>query len=337
MNETIFLVTNKKIINEVYSQKLIKRIGIDGTNNNIYNKEDVLSNPFLFKNVKYVFSTWNMPEFTESEIDEFFPNLEAVFYAAGTVKYFAEPFLKKEIKIFSSAIANGIPVAEFTTAQIILANKGYFQAMLEYRKELSLFSYKKARTISMQKYGNYGAKIGIIGAGTIGKKVIELLNPYNLNIYVSDPYITDYEISSWGANKVDMDFIFSQCDIISNHLPDLPETQDLINYSLLSKMKSNATFINTGRGRQIVDRDLVRVLKEKPNACALLDVTRYEPLLPFSKIRRQKNILLSPHIAGSLKHEKERLAEYAIDAYFDYVNGNDNRCEVTLNKLERMA
>lgn len=337
MFDTIFLVDNKKKIKEVYSKEVVEKIGIKIANEYIFNKQDIVEQPKLFKNVKYIFSTWNMPEFSEREINMFFPCLEAVFYAAGTVKYFAEPFLNKGIKIYSAAIANGISVAEFTVAQIILANKGYFQSMVEYKKEPSLFSYKKAREISINKYGNYKAKIGIIGCGMIGRKVIELLKSYDVIIYVVDPYISEEETINLGVKKISLEQVFEKCDVISNHLPDNSQTQNIINYSILSKMKNNATFINTGRGRQIVDKDLVRVMKSKPNACALLDVTRYEPLIPFHKLRRQKNIFISPHISGSLNFEKYRLAEYMIEAYLSYKNNKESQCEVTLKKLEKMA
>ena len=202
---------------------------------------------------------------------------------------------------------------------------------------MSIISYGKARTIAINKNGNYKSIIGIIGGGVIGKKVVELLKPYDLTIYVSDPYISEEEVNKWGAQKVGLEKIFKECDVISNHLPDNPETQNLIDYSLLSMMKHNATFINTGRGRQVVDKDLAKVMKEKPYACALLDVTRCEPLLPIHIFKRRKNIFISPHIAGSLRNENQRLAECMIKAYKDSLNNMSNMCEVTIEKFDRMA
>ena len=128
-----------------------------------------------FTEVKYIFSTWYMPTFNEKEIRDYFPALEAVFYAAGTVKYFAEPFMKSGVKIFSAAKANGVPVAEFTASQIILANKGYFQAQKECKRPFFKFSFNKARQIVYSKTGNYQARVGLIGAGAVGSKVVELL------------------------------------------------------------------------------------------------------------------------------------------------------------------
>jgi phosphoglycerate dehydrogenase-like enzyme len=78
------------------------------------------------KEVSFDFSTWSMPALDEGRIEKYFPALKAVFYAAGSVQDFAVPFLSRRIRIFSAADANVVPVVEFTTAQIILANKGFF-------------------------------------------------------------------------------------------------------------------------------------------------------------------------------------------------------------------
>ena len=80
----------------------------------VYNKDFLYKNPDKFTDTRYIFSTWGMSELTEEEIERFFPRLECVFYAAGTVQYFARPFLNKGIHIFSAWAANAVPVAEYT-------------------------------------------------------------------------------------------------------------------------------------------------------------------------------------------------------------------------------
>ena len=97
----------------------IQHVTLEEVDIPVYTKKEVLSNCDIFKSVEYIFSSWYMPVFTEQEIKDFFPSLKAVFYAAGTVKYFAEPFLRNNIKVFNSSRANGIAVAEFVAAQIV--------------------------------------------------------------------------------------------------------------------------------------------------------------------------------------------------------------------------
>lgn len=298
-----------------------------------YTKDNLKEMP----NVEFVFSTWYMPELSEDEIIKIFPNLKAVFYAAGTVKYFAEPFLKHGIRVFSASSANGIPVAEFTASQIVLANKGYFQAQKAYRWPIWTRGFNKARKKAEIKFGNYDATIGVIGCGAIGSKVVELLSPYKFNIQVYDPYLSEDKAQTLGEKKVELAELFKSSDVISNHLPDIPSTRGMINYQLLSKMKPTATIVNTGRGRQIVEKDLAKVMSKNKNMCALLDVTTHEPMFPWNPLYFCRNVFLTPHIAGSLSNEFGRMVEYMIEAYKDTLADKKNLCEVTLEQLSLKA
>jgi phosphoglycerate dehydrogenase-like enzyme len=304
---------------------------------NSYTKKDVLSNPSQFKNTSFIFSTWYMPIFSENELKEYLPALKAVFYAAGTVKYFANPFFNRGVRVFSSAMANAIPVAEFVTAQILLANKGYFQAQKEYKKPFWRISFNKSRNYTLQKNGNYNAKIGIIGCGAIGERVVDFLKPYKLDISVYDPFLSDKRIQELGVKRADLAGIFTNSDVISNHLPDIVETKGIINGKLLSLMKANATFINTGRGAQVIENDLAKTMRNKPNACALLDVTNREPVWPWSPLIWRKNVFMTPHIAGSLSNENDRMVEYMLTAYFNNIAGHVDVCEVSSDELYKQA
>lgn len=333
--KSIFVVKNIDKLHKVYSKEVIKelqiRAGLD--NSTFYTINKIINNKEKLKEVECIFSTWYMPEFTEEIIREYLPNLKAVFYAAGTVKYFAKPFLDCGIKVYSASLANAIPVAEFVTAQIVLANKGYFQAQSIYKK----YRYYKAYEYANHKMGNYNTNIGIIGAGNIGSKVIELLQSYNLNILVYDPYVDENCERKMGFKKVSLEELFRKCQVISNHLPDIKETKGMLNYNFFSIMGESATFINTGRGAQVVEKDLIKALKEKPFRCALLDVTSHEPMWPTSKLFRMKNIFMTPHIAGSIQNEEERMGKYMLEAFEKYFNKEKCKYEVNKESLLTMA
>lgn len=91
-------------------------------------KEEILAQPDLYRDTELIFSTWDMPHFTREELQECFPALRAVFYAAGSVQHFAREFLAAGAHVFSAWAANAIPVAEYAAAQILLANKGFHYA-----------------------------------------------------------------------------------------------------------------------------------------------------------------------------------------------------------------
>lgn len=295
----------------------------------ILEKADLKAMPGQFANVRFLFGTWHMPVLSETEISKYFPSLEMIFYAAGDTSYFAKPYESRGVKILSAQAENSIPVAEFVLGQILLANKGYFQAEDTYRRGFWRFGYKKARTISQTKQGNSGAKVGIIGLGAIGSRLVDLLKRFDLQVFVHDPYVSEESVKRLGIARVDLAQLFESCDVISNHLPDTPETRGLLDYSYFSMMKPTATFINTGRGRQINELGLIKAMREVPSRAALLDVTRREPPLPFSPLYRVKNIFLSPHIAGSQSSEIYRLYGAALSQYDDNHQGSRS-CKATL-------
>ncbi|UQZ80939.1 (S)-sulfolactate dehydrogenase [Paenibacillus konkukensis] len=298
----------------------------------IVNKDRLQQHAPFLQTAEILFSTWGMPALTEEEIKRFLPNLRALFYAAGSVQNFAKPFLYNDVIVVSAWAANAVPVAEYTAAQIVLANKGFYQSAL-LCKERRQAAARHARAFP----GNYNAKVGILGAGMIGKKVIELLKPYQLDIYVFDPYLPDAAAEQMQVKKAGLIELFSQCHTISNHLANLPATVGLVNKEHFSRMLPYATLINTGRGRQFVERDLIEALRAVPTRTAVLDVTYPEPVPEDSELLQLDNVILTPHIAGSNPVEAARMAEYVIDEFRRYLHEEALQYQVSLKMLETMA
>lgn len=301
----------------------------------LYTKDDVLKDPQAFSKVENIFTTWGMPAFTEEEIRNAFPSLKAVYYAAGSVRYFAAPFLSCGMRVHSAWAANAVPVAEYTTAQILLANKGFFKSCRLCSKERALRD--EAKRYAEEKSGNFDASVGIIGAGMIGKMVIRALKSYDLKVLAYDKFLSKEELAALGAEKVTLDELFSRCDTISNHIANLPETVGMLRYEHFSRMKKNATFINTGRGAQVVEEDLLRALLEEPDRTAILDVTDPEPPFENSKLYNLPNVFLTPHIAGSSGNEVRRMGEYMLEEYRRGARNERFLYEVTPKMLETMA
>ncbi len=298
-----------------------------------YSKADVIREPTKFSLVEIIFSTWGMPEFTEEEIKVCFPSLKCVFYGAGTVQKFARPFLNCGVKIFSAWAANAVPVAEMTVAQIILANKGYFLTSRIYHA-----SGNKAAKVAFKKCnGNYGETVGIIGAGMIGKLVIQMLKQYKLKVVVFDRFLSDEKAAELEVEKCGLAELFERSFVVSNHLANNEQTQGMLNYDLFRRMRENAVFINTGRGAQVVEDDLVRILREREDLTALLDVTYPEPPVDQHPFYTLPNCLLTPHIAGSAGDEVARMGEYMLAECRAYMCGEVCKYEITEKMLETMA
>lgn len=299
-----------------------------GCDCNVYPKEDL---PKL-RDTEYIFSTWGMPTLTEEEIREYLPNLKCIFYGAGSVKAFAPAFLNCGIRIFSAWQANAIPVAESCIAQIILANKGFY-----YLSRAAKKGWREAKSQLANFPGNYEAKVGLIGLGAIGMLVMEELKKHDVEIYVYSSKVTKENEAQWGVKAATLEEIFSECDVISNHLANVPATVGILNEKLIGSMKPWSTFINTGRGAQVDEAALIAKLKADETVTALLDVTFPEPPVEGSEFYTLENVVLTPHSAGSSGLEVRRMAQYMIDESKRYFAGEKCLYEVTEDMLDRMA
>ena len=309
--------------------ELKEKFGLDGK---IYGSSDL--NGTDFQDVDFIFSTWGMPSLSEEKIGSVFGSLKAVFYGAGSVQAFARAFLARGVRVFSAWQANAVPVVEFAVSQIVLANKGYFASCGVKSKE----RLQALRAASHGYPGNYGAKVGILGAGQIGSRVIERLKrDYKLDVYVFDPFLPDEKAAKLGAVKTDLKTIFSSCVTISNHLANNPQTVGIITADLLASMPERCTFINTGRGAQVDHAALYEAMKARPESTALLDVTWPEPLDDGDPLYSLPNVIITPHIAGSQEAECERMAEYMLDEAKRFTAGEPLLYEVTEEMLKTMA
>ncbi|HIM55731.1 MAG TPA: hydroxyacid dehydrogenase [Candidatus Latescibacteria bacterium] len=281
--------------------------------------------------LQVIFSTWGMPRLSVDHLDRL-SSLEAVFYAAGSVKGWAPSLLDRGVLVVSGWAANAVPVAEFSLAQILLSCKGYFRNTREFGSPAARIESRPFRG-----RGVFGETVGIIGVGMVGRALCQLLRPFELEVIVCDPYLEKKEAAALGVESVSMEDVFQRSYVIDNHLPNLPSLRGVLNAALFSRMRENATFINTGRGAQVVEADLIETLRERPDLTALLDVTFPEPPAADSELYRLPNVQLSSHIAGSMNDEVVRMADFMIEEFIAWEAGKPLRYQVTRELLERMA
>lgn len=276
--------------------------------------------------VDVVFSTWGMPNLSPEQIARM-PKLKAVFYSAGSVQSFARPFLTSGVKVFSAWAANAIPVAEFTVACIIFGLKQAYPALRD--KAIDGSGQRSAEII-----GVYDTTVGIISLGMIGRKVCELLKNFNVNVIAYDPFVSDDAFDELNVARVELDELFNKSEVVSLHTPNLESTKGMITGEHFKQMKNNATFINTARGAVIQQDEMIKVMKNRPDLSAHLDVVS-----PGANdiLAELPNVYLTPHIAGSLGNECWRMADYMIEEFIAWRDNKPTRFEVTLPMLETMA
>ena len=265
----------------------------------VFSKEDALAGRLA--DVEALFSTWGMPVFTEKEIATCLPKLKALFYAAGATDAFVRPFLARGVAVMSAWRSNAVPVAEFCQAQILLALKGYFRNVREGRA---------CRGRAPSGPGIYGERVVLIGDGAVAHCLMDRLATSRIDVVMvpSRPF----------ERTLSLEEAFRTAFVVSNHLPDRDDNVACIGRAHFESMREGATFINTGRGRQIDEKALADVLAARPDLTALLDVTWPEPPAKDSPLWTLPNAIVTSHIAGSLGDEVRRMATSAVDDFIAY-------------------
>ncbi len=143
-----------------------------------------------------------------------------------------------------------------------------------------------------------GKTVGVLGAGNIGSKVARRLKGFETNILYYDVCQALHLEQELGAKKAGLDELLSEADIISIHLPLLPETRGLINKEKLALMKKTAVLINTSRAEVVDEQALIVALREQRILGAGLDVFHHEPVKSDNPLLELENVILSPHTAG---------------------------------------
>lgn len=273
---------------------------------------------------------WGCPTLT-AEVLALAPRLALFAYAAGTVKWqVVDAVWDRGLVVTSAAAANARPVAEYTVAMILLANKGALLYSARERDPAARLPLDPLRV------GNVGKRVGLVGASFVGRQVIELLAPYDLEIAVADPYLDDSEADRLGVTVMALDDLCGWCDVLSLHAPDVPSTRNMIGAAQLGRLHEGVTVINTARGA-LVDHEALLAELETGRLAAVLDVTEPEPLPADSPLRALPNVVLTPHIAGAMGRELWRLADLAVEEVERFAAGRPPRYPVTRDDLDRIA
>ena len=164
--------------------------------------------------------------------------------------------------------------------------------------------------------------LGIIGFGTIGKKVAEYSSKNGLKILAYDPYVKEINNKEIDAKLSNLNEIFEKSDIISIHLPLTDETKNIINKSSFSQMKNKPIIINTSRGGIINENDLIEAYNKNNISGFALDVFEKEPIESefYKKIKLGMNCILTPHISGVTTESNIRVSDYIVKKITDFFN-----------------
>jgi phosphoglycerate dehydrogenase-like enzyme len=159
--------------------------------------------------------------------------------------------------------------------------------------------------------------------------VVRLLRELDLaECLVADPYADPAAVAAAGGALVELDDLLARSDVLSLHAPELPSTRHMIGAAELARLPDHATVVNTARG-SLVDSAALAAECGSGRLFAILDVTEPEPLPAGDPLRSVPNVLLTPHLAGSLGTEVLRLTDHTLDELARWTTGEPLRTEIT--------
>lgn len=257
------------------------------------------------QHVQVLVTSWGVPRLDDAALARL-PQLQAVFHCAGSVRTFAtDAMWDRGIVVASAANANAVPVAEFTFASIILAGKRAQVLANDAGTHRGLRGYASARG----ELGNLGRTIGLVGFSRIGRRVAAMLQALqDVTVLIADPFADPAEVAAAGAELVPLKEMLPRVDILSIHAPALPSTFHMIGAAELAALADAATIINTARG-DLLDHEALLAECRTGRLTAILDVTSPEPLPADSEFHDLPNVIITPHVAGSLGRETRRMVD----------------------------
>lgn len=272
---------------------------------------------------------WDCPVFTEDVLEKA-DRLCLIVHAAGSVAdLVTDQVYARGIKVCSANTIMAKHVAEGVLTYILAGLRLIPQQAfdLKYRK---LWRKRVIESKSLM-----GAKIGLVGLGTIGRFLLDFLKPFAVQIKLYDPYLSpDVLREHPNVELCTLDEVLGWGDIISIHASLTPETRGMLNTDRLRMIKNEALLVNTARGAILDEQALIDELQQG-RIRAVLDVYETEPLDSDSALRNLENVILMPHVAGITAREQMTYA--MLEEIERYKNGEPLLYEIPFEKFRLMT
>jgi phosphoglycerate dehydrogenase-like enzyme len=278
-----------------------------------------------------VVTGWGSPRLTDIAASG---RTRFVAHTAGSIKFLGLSDFIEQGKLRVSQAASQIApaVAEFVLA-VALA---YLRRLTPLNREVRGATQWAALRANHLGEMLCDQKVGVVGAGYVGRLVIRHLRAFGAEVHLYDPYVSDTALSELGAYRIDLAEMFRACDIVTLHAPNTPETNGMIGAELLHALRPGTLLINTARAGIVDSAALLKVLREG-RIHAALDVFDKEPLQPDDPLYTLPNVTLYPHASGHSRGSYLRQGSFAVDEVLRFIKGEVLLGEITLRMLATMA
>ena len=237
---------------------------------------------------------------------------------------------ERGIRTVDTTQGSSYPVAEWALALILISLRN---AGASFRKILAGDAHQPAHDeVGYVRRDLTGRRVGLIGCGHIGRRLVRYLRPFEVDIRVYDPYLASEMPDVIGVVKTSLENVLSKSDVIVCLAPLTPATQGMIGQRELDMVPSGSAFVNVSRGA-VVDSDALIARLKRGDIVAGLDVFDPEPIPPDSEIIGLPNVFLSPHIASVTQTTYQRFFTLMVDELERFFRGDEPLFELTPRSL----
>ena len=236
---------------------------------------------------------------------------------------------KRNICTVDTTNGSSYPVSEWALALILISlrNAGaQFRRIIAGHTKMDPDAFKYAGGLLVRK------RVGLIGCGHMGRRLMKYLQPFETEIWVYDPYLPREMAESLGFLQTSLENILSKCQVIVCLAPLTPKTRGMIGKNELNRIPSGAVLVNVSRGAIINSEALIERLK-RGDIIAGLDVFDPEPIPPDSEILHLPNVFITPHFAYFTGNQYRESFGLMVDELDRFFHGHETFFDLTSRSL----
>ncbi len=236
---------------------------------------------------------------------------------------------ERGIRTVDTTNGSSYPVAEWALGLILVATRN---AGTHFRRLIS-GETKANYDITRSSPGMLaGKRVGLIGGGHMGRHLIKLLRPFEVEVWVHDPYLPRELAEAVGFVQTSLDNLFAQCDVVVCLAPQTPRTEKMVGAKQFELMRPRTIYVSVSRGI-VTDSAALIARLEKGDIYVALDVFDPEPIPPESPILQLPNVFLSPHIGWYNGQQHPFFFQLMVDELERFVQGHETHFDLTPRSL----
>lgn len=264
----------------------------------------------------------------DSSVIEAAPRLQVVGRAGvGVDNIDVNAATGRGVVVMNTPGGNTLATAELTLAHLLCSVRPLpqaYQTMVAGRWDRKQFSGSELN----------GKTLGVLGLGRIGSEVARRALAFSMRVAAYDPYLTEDRARSLGVEKMELEELYREADLITVHMPLTDATRNMIDARAIAQMKKGVRLVNCARGGIINEQALCEALESGQVAAAGLDVFTSEPLAADSPLRRAPNLVLSPHLGASTAEAQENVGLEIAECVAEVLRGGSIRNSVNAPSVD---